>query len=268
MEFIASIYRNMAPALAIVRTTYYPDFQVGHALRCAAYFAAMLRRMKWSPQEAQSWVMGALLHDMGKLTMSTEIQNPNGKDIDAKQRAENEFIVTDHVKNGIDIANSVGGLTKETLEVIAMHHEKLDGSGYPEGAKLTDLNDAIRIFCIVNEFDRLTRVGIDGKPVGVLQAYRHLMSLDKEYDNDMLQRFIHNIGVYPPGTLVQLKSKKVALVLDNAGNHLKPNVKVVYNLNMGHHVKAKVVDLSVQLNEEIEGVYYGNKRGIFAENYL
>lgn len=268
MEFIASIYRNMAPALAIVRTTYYPDFQVGHALRCAAYFGAMLRKMKWSPQEAQNWVMGALLHDIGKLSMDAGIQNPNNKDITPKQRAENEFVVTEHVKRGVEMATTVGSLTKETIEVIEMHHERLDGSGYPNGAKLTDLNDAMRIFCIVNEFDGLTRVASGGKPLGVLQAYRKLMKLEKEFDNDMLQRFIHNIGVYPPGTLVLLKSGKVGLVLDNSGNHLRPNIKLIYNANMAHHIKPKVYDLSVQLNEEIEGVYYGNKRGIFAENYL
>lgn len=268
MEFIASIYRNMAPALAIVRTTYYPDFQVGHALRCAAYFAAMLRKMKWSAEDAQSWVMGALLHDIGKLNMDASVQNPNNKEITDKQRAENEFVATEHVNNGVEIASTVGSLTKQTLEVIQMHHERIDGSGYPNGAKLTDLNDAIRIFCVVNEFDGLTRVGLKGKPFGVLQAYRHLMKLDKEFDNDMLQRFIHNIGVYPPGTLVLLKSGKVGLVLDNSGNHLRPNVKIIYNANMSHHIKPKVVDLATQLNEEIEGVYYGNKRGIFAENYL
>ena len=268
MEFIASIYRNMAPALAIVRTTYYPDHQVGHALRCAAYFAAMLRKMKWPPEDAQSWVMGALLHDIGKLNMDASIQNPNGKDITEAQRAENDFLVTEHVNKGVEIASTVGSLTKETLEVIQMHHERLDGSGYPNGAKLTDLNDAIRIFCIVNEFDTLTRVSSGGKPLGVLQAYRQLMKLDNEFDNDMLQRFIHNIGVYPPGTLVLLKSGKVGLVLDNTGNHLRPNVKIIYNANMSHHIKPKVIDLGTQLNDEIEGVYYGNKRGIYAENYL
>lgn len=268
MEFIASIYRNSAPALALVRVKHYKDFQVGHALRCAAYYAAMLRKMKWPTDVAQNWVMGALLHDIGKLTMSKSIQQPNDKTLTNKQRAENEFLVVDHVENGLEIAMSVGSLTKESIDVIRLHHEKIDGSGYPAGKKLTDINDALRIFSIVNAFDNLTRVGINGKPIGVLQAYRKLMTLDGEFDNDMLQRFIQNIGVYPPGTLVKLKSGKVGLVLDNVGNHLRPFVKVIYNENLGHHVTAKVFNLDTSRNEEIEGLYYGNKRGIFAENYL
>ncbi len=268
MEFIASIYRNPAPALAITRVTYFKDYQVGHALRCAAYFATMLRKMKWPATESQNWIMGALLHDIGKLTQSQTIQQPNGRDITKKQRAEDEFLVAEHVENGVEIANTVGSLTKETIEVIKLHHEKLDGSGYPGGKKLTDLNDGIRIFSIVNEFDHLTRVGDSGKPIGILQAYRKLLKQDKEFDNSMLQRFIHNIGIYPAGTLVRLKSGKVGLVLDNSGNHLKPNVKVFYNENVGHHVKTKLIDLEITPSEEIEGLYYGNKRGIFAENYL
>lgn len=268
MEFIASIYRNPAPVLALVRVTYFKDFQIGHALRCAAYFAAMLRKLKWPTAETQNWVMGALLHDIGKLTMSASIQQPNQKDLTQKQRDENEFLIVDHVENGLDVAMTVGSLTKETLDVIRLHHEKLDGSGYPAGKKLTDLNDGIRIFSIVNEFDNLTRVGENGKPIGVLQAYRKLMKMDGQFDFDILQRFIQNIGVYPPGTLVKLKSGKVGLVLDNSGNHLRPNIKVIYNENVGHHVNAKVINLEAIPNDEIEGVYYGNKRGIFAENYL
>ena len=268
MEFIASIYRNPAPVLALVRVTYYKDFQIGHALRCAAYLATMLRKLKWPTMESQNWVMGALLHDIGKLTMSDSIQNPNQASVSQTQREENDFLVIDHVENGLDIAMTVGSLTKETLDVIRLHHERLDGSGYPEGKKLTDLNDGIRIFSIVNEFDTLTRVGEGGKPLGVLQAYRKLMKLDNQFDFDILQRFIQNIGVYPPGTLVKLKSGKVGLVLDNSGNHLRPNVKVIYNENVGHHVNAKVINLEVTPNDEIEGLYYGNKRGIFAENYL
>lgn len=268
MEFIASIYRNSAPALALVRVKHYQDFQLGHALRCAAYYAAMLRKMKWPADVAQNWVMGALLHDIGKLNMSASIQQPNNKNISDKQRAEDDFLVAEHVNNGIEIASSVGSLTRETLEVIQLHHEKIDGSGYPDNKKLTDINDAIRIFSIVNEFDNLTRLGVNGKPIGVLQAYRKLMKLDTEFDNDMLQRFIQNIGVYPSGTLVKLKSGKVGLVLDNSGNHLRPFVKVIYNENVGHHVNAKIINLETARNEEIEGLYYGNKRGIFAENYL
>lgn len=268
MEFIASSYRNSAAVLSLVRVTYYKDFQLGHALRCAAYFSAMLRSLKWPADVAQNWVMGALLHDIGKLTMPTSVQNPNNKELTQKQREQDEFIKPAHVSNGLEIAEFVGSLTKETKEVIGLHHERLDGSGYPNGLRLTDLNDGIRIFCIIDEFDRLTRVGDAGKPLGVLQAFRKMLKMEKQLDFEMLQRFIKCIGVYPAGTLVKLTSGKVGLVLDHSESSVHPNVKVIYNDKMGHHVKAKTLDLSVSANEDIEGLFYGNKMGIFAENYL
>lgn len=268
MEFIASSYRNSAAVLSLVRITYYKDFQLGHALRCAAYFSAMLRSLRWPASVTQNWVMGALLHDIGKLVMSESIQHPNSKDITAKQRAEDEFVMPEHVENGVKIAEFVGSLTDETIEVIKLHHERLDGSGYPTGQKLTDLNDAIRIFCIIDEFDRLTRVGEKGKPLGVLQAFRKLLKMEQQFDFAMLQRFIKCIGVYPPGTMVKLTSGKVGLVLDHGESSVHPNIKVIYNDKMGHHVTAKTIDLALSSSEDIEGLFYGNKIGIFAENYL
>lgn len=268
MEFIASSYRNSAAVLSLVRTTYYKDYQLGHALRCAAYFSAMLRNLRWPANVTQNWVMGALLHDIGKLVMPESVQNPNDKSVTAKQRDDNEFIMPQHVENGIEIAEFVGSLTDETIEVIRLHHERLDGSGYPTGQKLTDLNDAIRIFCIIDEFDRLTRVGEAGKPLGVLQAFRKLLKMEEQFDFAMLQRFIKCIGVYPAGTMVKLTSGKVGLVLDHGESSVHPNIKVIYNDKMGHHVTAKTIDLAQSANEDIEGLFYGNKIGIFAENYL
>jgi len=268
MEFIASSYRNSAAVLSLVRVTHYKDFQLGHALRCAAYFSAMLRQLKWPTDVAQNWVMGALLHDIGKLVMPASIQQPNDKSLTQEQRQRDEFVKPEHIANGLEIADFVGSLTQETIEVIEMHHERLDGSGYPTGQKLTDLNDAVRLFCIIDEFDRLTRVGDKGKPLGVLQALRKLLRLERQFDFAMLQRFIKWVGVYPPGTLVKLKSGKVGLVLDNSGSSVHPNIKVIYNDKMGHHVTAKTIDLSAMPNDDIEGLFYGNKIGIFAENYL
>ena len=268
MEFIASSYRNPSTLLGLTRITYYTDFQVGHAIRCAAYFCAILRNLKWPADVAQNWIMGALVHDIGKLTMPQSIQNPNNKNISNQQRAKNEFIKPAHVENGIDIADFIGGLPQEAIEIISMHHERLDGSGYPSGQKVSHLNDAVRIFCIINEFDRLTRVGVQGKPLGVLQAFRQLLQQDKQFDSEILQRFIKCIGVYPAGTLVKLKSGKVGLILDHENSSIRPNIKIIYNSKERHHLKAKIINLMEQEQEQIEGLFYGNKEGIFAENYL
>lgn len=268
MEFIASGYRNSAAILSLVRVTHYKDFQLGHALRCAAYFTATLRSLEWPADVAQNWVMGALLHDIGKLQMPETIQNPNTPQMSDEQRHKDEFIDPEHVALGLDIAEFVGSLTKETIEIIELHHERLDGSGYPAGVQLTDLNDGVRLFCIIDEFDKLTRSGENGKPLGVLQAFRRLLQLEKQFDFELLQRFIKCIGVYPPGTLVKLTSGKVGLVLDSGNSSVHPNIKVIYNDKMGHHVEAKNLDLSESPTEQISGLFYGNKMGIFAENYL
>lgn len=269
MTFIASGYRNPSALLCIVRAMTFEDYQLGHAIRTAAYYCNTFRVMKWPSDLIQDWIVGALLHDIGKLHMKQSIQQPNRLTINQTTREQDNFISPAHVENGINIARQIGGLAKETIEVIRMHHERLDGSGYPTGQKLTDINDAIRIFTIIDEFDRLMHTPIKGKYPTAIQAYQTLLKMEKQFDFEILQQIIKCIGIYPPGSLVLLKSGRVGIVLGHHGSTVKPDIKLIYDNRLHQHINVATLSLSKNKEtDEIIDFYAKDTFSDLVERYL
>lgn len=269
IAFIASAYRNPSVILCIARATVFDDYQLGHALRTGAYYCKTFKLMKWPSESIQNWVVGAFLHDIGKLHMKQSIQQPHLLNITELTTEQNNFIVPAHVEEGVSIAHNIGGFAEETIEVIQMHHERLDGSGYPTGQGLTDINDAMRIFTIIDELDRLMHVPIKAKYLNAIQVYQKLLKMEKQFDFEFVQQIIKSIGIYPPGSLVILKSQKVGVVLDNNGSTVKPDIKLIYDDKQGQHINVTVLRLS-KSNEKDEIVDFYDT-GLFpdlAERYL
>lgn len=269
IAFIASAYRNPSAILCIARATNFDDYQLGHALRTAAYYCKTFRIMKWPSESIQNWVVGAFLHDIGKLHMKPSIQQPHLLDITESTREQNNFIVPAHIEEGVSIAHKIGGFSEETIEVIQMHHERLDGSGYPTGQGLTDINDAMRIFTIIDELDRLMHVPVKGKYLNAIQVYQKLLKMEKQFDFEFIQQIIKSIGIYPPGSLVILKSGRVGIVLGNNGSTVKPDIKLIYDDRLSQHIN--VITLSLSKSNEKDEIVDFYDISLFpdlAERYL
>ncbi len=268
-SFVASGYRNPSALLCVARATRFDDYQLGHALRTAAYYCKTFRTMMWSSERIHAWVIGAFLHDIGKLQMKQSIQQPHLTDIDEVTRDKDSFIAPAHIELGEAIAKKIGGLAKETLEVIQMHHERLDGSGYPTGQKLTDINDAIRIFTIIDELDRLMNVPYKGKPLTAVQAYQKLLKMEQQFDFTLLQQIIKCIGIYPPGSLVILESRKVGIVLGHHGSTVQPDIKIIYDDRLRQNLNVTVLSLSkASENDKIVGFFTRRSFPDLVEHYL
>ena len=269
MAFIASSYRNPSAVLCVVTATSFDDYQLGHAMRTAAYYCKMFRIKHWPSDTIQSWILGALMHDIGKLHMHQNIQQPNLLDIDQSTREQNAFIVQAHVENGVNIANEIGGLARETIEVIQMHHERIDGSGYPTGEPLTEINEPMRIFTIIDELDRLMHTPLNGKFLTAIQAYQTLLKMEKQFDIAVLQQLIKSIGIYPPGSLVILKSGRVGIVLEHHVSSLKPDIKLIYDDKLSTHTKVTVLSLNKSKEtDEISDFYHKTAFPDLVEHYL
>jgi putative nucleotidyltransferase with HDIG domain len=269
MAFIASTYRNPSAILCIVRATQFDDYQLGHALRTAAYYCKTFRVMHWPSESIQNWVVGAFLHDIGKLHMKQSIQQPHLLNISESTREKDNFIVPAHIEEGVSIAQKTGGFAEETIEVIQMHHERLDGSGYPTGQGLTDINDAMRIFTIIDELDRLMHIPVKGKYLNAIAAYQKLLKMEKEFDFEFIQQIIKSIGIYPPGSLVILKSGRVGIVLGNHGSTVKPDIKLIYDDRLSQHINVTTLSLSkTKETDEIVDFYDTSMFPDLAERYL
>ncbi len=194
-----------------------------------------------SKDELQHLGMGALLHDMGKIEISSSITMKKAP----LSHAEGK-VLERHTLLGRKLAECVRDLPEATLEIIELHHEFLDGSGYPHGLPATKLSKLVRIVTVTNIYDSLCNPPDPGNAVTPKTAMAMMYSKYRDkLDRKLVERFIQTLGVYPPGTVVRLNDESIGLVITaDPGALLQPEV-LLYNVDIPRD-QALIVDLKDQ----------------------
>ncbi|CAE6885108.1 HD-GYP domain-containing protein [Vibrio sp. B1ASS3] len=210
-----------------------------HSLNVAV-IAMMIGRAKgYSAEQLKALSFAALFHDMGKIKIPTAIlrkQTPLSE-------PESNYLKL-HTKYGLDMANQIEDFPESAKTVIAQHHELRDGSGYPEGLKGDEIDELAQVIIVANAFDNLCHTPIVSEQKIPYTALSHLYKNCKHlYKEENLNILIKFMGVFPPGTVVQLSNNMVGLVISvNASHLLFPNV-LVYDPAVPR-TQAPIIDLA------------------------
>jgi len=193
--------------------------------------------------------LGALLHDMGKMHVPLEILNKPGK-LDDK-----EFeIMKSHPVSGYQMLKKSKGLSVDTLDIVKSHHERTSGSGYPDGLKEKEIRYFTQIVAITDVYDAVTsdRVYHDGMTPH--EALKNMYEwAPGNYNIELMQSFIRTIGIYPVGSVVELKTGHIGLVIKiNKDKKLKPILIMIMNRHKEYYDKRKVVNLGSSIWDEKE----------------
>ncbi|MFL0815663.1 HD-GYP domain-containing protein [Vibrio parahaemolyticus] len=210
-----------------------------HSLNVAV-IAMMIGRAKgYSAKQLKELSFAALFHDMGKVKIPTAILR---KQVPLTEPETNYLKL--HTKYGLDLANQIEGFPEPAKTVIAQHHELRDGSGYPEGLKGDEIDELAQIVIVANAFDNLCHTPIASEQKIPYTALSHLYKNCKHlYKEENLNILIKFMGVFPPGTVVQLSNNMVGLVISvNASNLLFPNV-LVYDPSVPR-TQAPIIELA------------------------
>jgi len=159
-----------------------------------------------------------------------------------------------HATHSINIVKMSPGISALSLEVVRLHHEKLNGQGYPSGAKAKQISKYGRMISICDIFDALTSNRCYKQGYSQVKAFSILRALAENNHLDILlvDTFIKCMGVYPVGALVQLDSNRLAIVeSQNRQDPIRPRVKPFYCLQPKHFEAAKEIDLSINKDEQI-----------------
>lgn len=196
------------------------DKASAHAVNVALLSLLLGRSLGWSEADMMDLGVGALTHDIGKLQLPERVR--------AKQEhfSPAELLhYEDHVAHGVQTGRSMG-LTAGALKVIAQHHEMMDGSGFPTRAMDERIGQASRLVAIVNRYDNLCNPQVPSQALTPHEALSLMFAQGRaKFDNLLLNAFIKMMGVYPPGSLVQLSDERFAMVVAvNASRPLKPFV--------------------------------------------
>lgn len=193
-----------------------------HALNVLTLCLTLGKKAGLNQWELADLAMAALAHDAGKAEVPLHIlQNAHRK------KHEEEFY-RQHVPYSVEMASLSGIFSKAALTIIADHHETLDGKGWPQ--KKTNLGPGARILGLIDRYDRLCLPEAPGRaPLMPSEALATLFGQESgKYDPILLALLVKLLGVYPPGTVVQLNDGTLALVVAPGPKSLQPKV-LIYN---------------------------------------
>jgi HD-GYP domain-containing protein (c-di-GMP phosphodiesterase class II) len=198
------------------------DRGTAHALNVAIISLLLGRAFGLGRDEMVDLGAGALLHDVGKIELPLRLRSRD----DSFSAAEAQQYQS-HVAKGVALGQRMG-LAPGPLLVIAQHHENADGSGFPQRLNMDRMSTAARIVALVNRFDSLCNPPLASKAMTPHEALSLMFAQGRNrFDATMLNAFIRMMGVYPPGSTVQLTDDRFALVVAvNSSRPLKPRVMV------------------------------------------
>lgn len=198
--------------------------------------------------------MGALLHDVGKVRIPEEILDKPGPLTPDEMK-----IVQRHAEDGYEFVAKSGGAPPEALQIIRLHHERCDGSGYPLGLSGDRIPLHVRIVAIADTYDAMTT---DRPYRAAMDADRALQIIQNEsaheFGADLVQAFVRCMGVFPEGSLVQLDNGSIGIVVSSPPDaRLQPVVLLVQGADGGPYQKRLLLNLAAAAEEtkaEVEEV--------------
>ncbi|MBF0219108.1 MAG: HD-GYP domain-containing protein [Gammaproteobacteria bacterium] len=202
-----------------------------HCVSVAALMTAFARSLGMDEELTGEITKGALLHDIGKALIPAKILNKISKPSEDERR-----LLRGHVQLSISILKQTIGVTPIMDELVSQHHERIDGSGYPLGLEQEQMGRVGQMAAIADAYDTLT------SPREYRRAWQPTYTLKKllewsqhHFNPELVSRFIKMQGIFPIGTLVELKSGLVGVVIDQGERLNQPLVKIFYNGKKGRY---------------------------------
>lgn len=195
-----------------------------HALNVTVLSVLLGRACGYEVDTLRAIGLGALLHDVGKLELPDRLRWSD----EASSSAAERKLFQQHVQHGSRMLRQ-GSLPRIASEVVLQHHEHCDGSGYPDGLRGEQIGIGAKVVALVNQYDNLCNPANPAQAITPHDALAIMFARQRaHFDATVMAVFIRMMGVYPPGSVVQLNDERYALsVAVNPMRPLKPRV-VVY----------------------------------------
>jgi len=221
-----------------------------HSVNVCIHSINLGRSIGLSPKELNILGLGAMLHDIGKTSVSNTILNKKS------ELSSDEFgLYKAHAFLGYKMLSTKPNLAPEVLDMVLDHHERLDGSGYPNHKKADDISQYVRIVSLIDEYDELINGEFGKKGMSPHHALNTLYNMTPgNFDQDLIEAFVKLIGVYPIGSIVELNTGHTGVVIiNNKNSRMKPVVGLVLSRKHEHYNKIKLLNLASEVWQRIPG---------------
>lgn len=241
---IDSVTRNPDACIWLARMKQEDQYTYQHSLGASIWAVALGRQLGLPKADLRSLAIGGLLFDVGKLRVDPALLRAD------RSLTDEEFDqVRGHVALGISMIEDSGLMNTDVLAMVQYHHERHDGSGYPEGLSGDDIPIFARIAAIVDCYDAITSHRSYARAIPPSTAIKMLYEWkDIDFQAELVEEFIQAVGIYPAGTLVELSSGEVAVVVaEYRTRRLRPQVMVLLDAKKQPLTEIRTIDL---LNEK------------------
>lgn len=237
---VDSIIRNPNALLWLSLMKDRDSYSYGHAVDCSVYMLAFGRSLGFPKEDLHKLGFAGLMLDIGKMKLPEELLSRHGR------YTRGEFmLMKTHVQHSLDILNQMDNVSMDVFDMVARHHERHDGSGYPYGLKAEWIGIFGSMAGIVDCFTAIT----SDRPYSQAKSPHDTLQLlykwsDRFFHPVLVEQFAQCVGVFPIGTLVELSSGDIGIVVgQNYTRRLKPRVMVILGPDQQPHARPMLLDL-------------------------
>jgi len=258
---VDSVLRNSSALALLTRLQEKDEYTSSHSLASSIWALVFGRHLGLDKESLAAVGLGGLLLDVGKVKLPEALLTKKGELTDIERS-----YINNHVGFGLELIRQAEGVDNRVLDMVATHHERYDGSGYPRGWKGNQIPVFGRIGGIVDSYSAMTSDRPYAKALSSYDAMREFTSLaDKHYQAEMVEQFIQAVGIFPPGTLVELNTGEIGVVLkEHQSTRLQPEIAVILGPDKKRLSKPKTLDLRNKLGTRPK---FWIERGIDSGNY-
>lgn len=262
-DITESIVRNSNALLNLVRLKNANEYTYMHSVAVCALMIALAKTMKLPEKEYKTIGMAGLLHDLGKIMIDDAVLNKPGKLTD-----EEFLLIKSHPQKGYNIIKDSKEISDIAKDVCLHHHEKIDGTGYPNKLSDKEISTYAKMGAVCDVYDALTSNRSYKEGWHPNEAIRKMAEWKGgHFDDEIFGYFVKTVGIYPPGTIVNLNSGKVGIVISNNESLLQPNIKVFYSKKTNSYITPYDLNMS-KTDEKIINSDQNNKYKINIADFL
>jgi putative nucleotidyltransferase with HDIG domain len=238
---VESMSRNPDACIWLARLKQHDQYAYQHSLSASIWAVALGRQLGLPRHDLRSLAIGCMLMDVGKLRVDANLlRAPRSLTEEEADR------MREHVAHGVQIVRESGMMNQDVLDIVAHHHERFDGSGYPQGLVGDQIPAVARIAAIVDTYDAVTSKRSHATAISPSDAIKLLYrSRNIEFQAELVEVFIQAVGIYPAGTIVELTSGEVGVVVSEyRTQRLKPRIMMLLDKRKYRLREPRLIDLS------------------------
>lgn len=237
---VGSVLRNPDAMIWLSRMRQHDSYSYHHSVGCSVWGIAFARHLGLDRQALYEVGLGCMLFDVGKTQLPPKLLMKPGALTETEMH-----VVRGHVDYSLEILENSNGITPRILDMVRSHHERYDGSGYPDKLKGNRIPTFAKIAGMVDCYDAITSFRPYSKQLAPYEAVREIYTWRNTlFQTEVVEQFMQVVGAFPTGSLVELNSGAVGVVISqNESRRLRPKIMVVLDEHKKRLHNFEIIDL-------------------------